>query len=189
MRGVFFFLFAMTFIFSSCEGDDAREPILVEEEFSSDLFFSEYIEGTSFNKALEIVNLTGRDINLAAEGYSIRKQANGIGSWTGELLLTGTLAKNQVYVIGNASTEMPEILDNAHLLKSGAPMDFNGNDPIGLFKEGVLIDVIGELDSDLEFGKDMTLRRRPEITEPTTTYLPDEWDIHETDAVDDLGYY
>jgi predicted extracellular nuclease len=189
MRGVYFFLFAMTFIFSSCEGDDAREPILVEEEFSADLFFSEYIEGTSFNKALEIVNLTGRDINLAEEGYSIKKQANGFGDWTGELSLTGTLAKNQVYVIGNAASEIPEIQENAHLLKAGAPMDFNGNDPIGLFKDGELIDVIGAVDSDLEFGKDMTLRRRPEITEPTTTYLPDEWDIYETDAVDGLGFY
>jgi hypothetical protein len=32
-------------------------------------------------------------------------------------------------------------------------MDFNGNDPIGLFKDGVLIDVIGEVDNDLDFGK------------------------------------
>lgn len=189
MRGIFFFLFALTFIFFSCEKDDAREPILVEEEFSSDLFFSEYIEGTSFNKALEIVNLTGSDIDLEAEGYSIKKQVNGAGDWTGELLLTGTLDRNQVYVIGNAAAEIPGIINNAHLLKAGAPMDFNGNDPVGLFKEGVLIDVIGEVDSELDFGKDMTLRRRPEITEPTTTYLPDEWDIHETDAVDDLGYY
>jgi predicted extracellular nuclease len=108
MRKVFFFLFALIFIGSSCEKDDAREPILVEEEFSLDLFFSEYIEGTSFNKALEIVNLTGTDVNLEAEGYSIKKQSNGAGDWTGELLLTGTLAKNQVYVIGNAAAEIPK---------------------------------------------------------------------------------
>lgn len=189
MRRVYFFMFVLTFIFFSCEKDDAREPILVEEEFSSDLFFSEYIEGTSFNKALEIVNLTGTDVDLEAGNYSIKKQSNGAGDWMGELLLTGTLSRNQVYVIGNAAAEIPEIINNAHLLKAGAPMDFNGNDPIGLFKDGVLIDLIGEVDSELDFGKDMTLRRRPEIKEPTITYLPDEWDILETDAVDGLGFY
>ncbi|MCM4160625.1 lamin tail domain-containing protein [Antarcticibacterium flavum] len=189
MRGALFYLFVMTFIFSSCEKDDAREPILVEEEFSPDLFFSEYIEGTSFNKALEIVNLTGRDIDLGAEGYSIKKQSNAAGDWTGELLLTGTLLRDNVYVIGNEAAVLPEILENAHLLRAGAPMDFNGNDPIGLFKEGILIDVIGEVDNDLDFGKDMTLRRRDDVTGPTSTYLPDEWDIYEVDTVDGLGYY
>lgn len=189
MREVSFFLCVLLFIFSSCEKDDAREPILVEEEYSSDLFFSEYIEGTSYNKALEIVNLTGRDIDLAAEGYSIMKQANGAGDWTGELLLTGTLGNNDVYVIGNEAASLPEIQQNSHMLKAGSPMDFNGNDPLGLFKEGILLDVIGIVDNDLDYGKDMTLRRRTENTEPTITYLPVEWDIYETDTVDSLGYY
>src|SRR5690606_35232262 len=36
---------------------------------ATDLFFSEYIEGSSNNKALEIFNGTGRDVNL--EGYSV----------------------------------------------------------------------------------------------------------------------
>ncbi len=38
---------------------------------SSELFFSEYIEGSSNNKALEIFNDTGATVNLATSGYSI----------------------------------------------------------------------------------------------------------------------
>lgn len=182
-----YFLFFI--LLTSCESDDAREPLFAEEDNSAELFFSEYIEGSSFNKALEIVNLTGSSINLTEDAYSIKKQSNGEGNWVGELLLTGRIANNEVYVIANENTTHPDILNKASLIKAGAPMDFNGNDAIGLFKDGVLVDIIGTLDDPEDFGKDVTLRRRTEVTEPTATYDPNEWDLFEVDNVEDLGSY
>ena len=44
---------------------------------SNDLFFSEYVEGSSNNKALEIYNGTGAPIDLAAGGYSVQMFFNG----------------------------------------------------------------------------------------------------------------
>ena len=41
----------------------------VAQAAPTELFFSEYIEGTSFNKALEIFNGTGSAVDLAAGGY------------------------------------------------------------------------------------------------------------------------
>ena len=41
----------------------------------TDLFFSEYIEGSSFNKALEIYNGTGADVPLG--GYTVKMYFNG----------------------------------------------------------------------------------------------------------------
>ena len=41
----------------------------------TDLFFSEYIEGSSNNKALEIYNPTNQEIDLSA--YSISRYSNG----------------------------------------------------------------------------------------------------------------
>ena len=38
----------------------------------SDLFFSEYIEGSSYNKAVEIYNGTGAPVDLAAGGYNVQ---------------------------------------------------------------------------------------------------------------------
>ena len=38
---------------------------------ATDLFISEYIEGSSNNKALEIFNGTGATIDLAAGGYKL----------------------------------------------------------------------------------------------------------------------
>lgn len=185
----FIYLFIIVILTSSCEGEEAREPILVEEAYSSHLFFSEYVEGTSFNKALEIVNLTGETVDLAASGYSVKKQSNGEGNWMGEVLLEGELENNEVFVLANESSNIAEIINIARQLKAGAPMDFNGNDPIGLFKDGELIDVIGEVDNVQDFGKDVTLRRIPEATEPSSDYNPEEWELFEMDNVEDLGNY
>ncbi len=176
-------------LFNSCGSDEARQPLYAEEDNSPELFFSEYVEGTSFNQALEIVNLTGSSVNLAAQGYTLKIQINGEGNWDGEFLLTGSIANNNVYVIANENTTHPDILNNASLLKAGSPMDFNGNDAIGLFKDGVLIDIIGHFDDLEEFGMDVTMRRRPEVTEPSTTYDSNEWDLFETDNVGGLGSY
>ena len=41
----------------------------------TDLFFSEYIEGWSNNKALEIYNPTNQEVDLSA--YSISRYSNG----------------------------------------------------------------------------------------------------------------
>ena len=44
---------------------------------SNDLFFSEYVEGSSNNKALEIYNGTAAPIDLATGGYSVQMFFNG----------------------------------------------------------------------------------------------------------------
>ncbi|HEX7224775.1 MAG TPA: hypothetical protein VF367_04260, partial [Candidatus Limnocylindria bacterium] len=44
---------------------------------SDDLFISEYIEGSSFNKAIEIYNGTGAAVDLAAAGYTLQLYSNG----------------------------------------------------------------------------------------------------------------
>lgn len=169
---------------------DTTDPIPVNvETFSGELFFSEYIEGSSFNKALEIVNLTGASINLETEGYSIKKQTNGSGNWISDLPLSGSISHNEVYVIANESSNISQIIQQSDLLKTGAPLDFNGNDPIGLFKNEILIDVMGFKDSPENYGLDVTLRRNKTITQPNIIYEMDEWEVLEIDTVDGLGKY
>ncbi|CAM4140520.1 50S ribosomal protein L31 type B [Gillisia limnaea] len=172
-----------------CSSDNT-EPIPAEvETFSKELFFSEYIEGSSFNKALEIVNLTGASINLETGGYSIKKQTNGSGNWMSDLPLSGSISHNEVYVIANESSDISKIIQQSDLLKTGAPMDFNGNDPIGLFKNEILIDVIGTIDNSDYFARDKTLLRKKSIDEPSTLFDIDNWEVLEMDNIDDLGKY
>ncbi|MFN4764218.1 lamin tail domain-containing protein [Gillisia sp. Q332] len=172
-----------------CSSDNNDSLPAEVETFSEELFFSEYIEGSSFNKALEIVNLTGASINLEAEGYSIKKQTNGSGNWISDLPLSGSIAHNDVYVIANENSDNSEIIQQSDLLKTGAPMDFNGNDPIGLFKNEILIDVIGTFNNSEDFAKDKTLLRKKSILEPSTLFDISNWEVLEIDHVEDLGVY
>ena len=49
---------------------------------TQDLFFSEYIEGSSYNKAVEIFNPANTEIDLT--GYEVWKVTNSVGSWVDE---------------------------------------------------------------------------------------------------------
>jgi endonuclease I len=154
---------------------------------ASDLYISEYIEGSSNNKALEIVNYTGAFVDLSS--YTLKKQTNGAGSWSGTpLALSGTLANGDVYVIAHASAATP-ILDEADLTPSSEVVNFNGNDPIGLFKDDILIDIIGVFDDSSNFGVSTTLQRKFTTTSPKSTYDQNEWVSLASDTFSRLGYH
>ncbi|MBF25821.1 MAG: hypothetical protein CMP49_04825 [Flavobacteriales bacterium] len=63
----------------------------------TDLFFSEYIEGWSNNKALEIYNPTNQSIDLSA--YSISRYSNG-GTSPSTTQLSGFIEPFSTFVIG-----------------------------------------------------------------------------------------
>ena len=64
----------------------------------SELFISEYVEGWSNNKALEIYNPTSNPINLS--GYFVARYSNGATTATvaNSVQLSGTIAAHDVYV-------------------------------------------------------------------------------------------
>ncbi len=63
----------------------------------TDLFFSEYVEGWSNNKALEIYNPTNESIDLSA--YSISRYSNG-GTSPSTTQLTGIIEPYSTFVVG-----------------------------------------------------------------------------------------
>jgi endonuclease I/chitodextrinase len=153
---------------------------------ANELFFSEYVEGGSYKKAIEIANLTGNAINLSI--YSIKRQSKG--SWETPLTLSGTIAVDDVFVIINGSTTSQELINESDLsIPNTTPMTFNGDDRIGLFKNDILIDIIGDLDGTSNFAQDVTLRRIISVTSPNTTYTVSEWEILNKDTVDGIGIY
>ena len=166
-------------------------------QVSSELFFSEYVEGSSNNKALEIVNNTDADVNLT--GFSIKRQKDGGVDgdvWENELQLSGTILKKDVYVIINGSASLQKLIDEADFVQPnasqtnfGAPINFNGNDPVGLFKEGVLVDIIGTYNGgNGNFALNKTLRRKNGVSKPNTTFdIVNEWDEYPQDNVNDIG--
>ncbi|WP_281866278.1 endonuclease [Flavobacterium sp. GSB-24] len=154
---------------------------------ATDLLFSEYIEGSGNNKALEIANNTGSSISLAA--YTIKKQTNGAGSWSTGLALTGTLTTGSKFVIVNSSISSSCFsTSSANISTTATELTFNGNDAVGLFKNGVLIDIIGTFNGGTaNFAIDVTLRRKSTVTSPSTTFnLSSQWDSYTTDTCGNL---
>src|SRR3972149_833757 len=159
----------------------------------SDLFFSEYIEGSSNNKALEIYNGTGTAVDLAADGYIVQIYFNGSVTPT-NVSLIGSVADGDVFVIAHSSaiTAVRDLADQTH-----GSLSFNGNDAIALRRgglSGTLLDVIGQIgfDPGTEWGSgltstaDNTLRRKSTITSGDTNgsdaFDPSiEWDGFATD--------
>jgi len=69
--------------------------------YAVDLFFSEYLEGTSYNKAIEIFNGTGSAVDLS--DYKVELYTNGSNTANNTLVLSGTLENDDVYVISHPS--------------------------------------------------------------------------------------
>ena len=167
--------------------------------FASDLFFSEYIEGSSFNKALEIYNGTGGAIDLSAGSYQIQVYFNGNTSPGTTISLAGVVAPGDVFVFAEDSAD-PTILAVADLV-SGASL-FNGDDAIALVHNGSIIDVIGQIgfDPGSQWGSgdastaDNTLRRMAAIcagdANPSDAFDPAiEWDGFPNNTFDGLGVH
>ena len=113
---------------------------------ATDLFFSEYIEGSSFNKALEIYNGTGADVDLAAGGYVLELYSNGAAEASRTLALSGTVASGDVYVLAHAQATS-EIQAEADVLNSTV-INHNGDDAYVLRRGDTVVDVIGQVGAD-----------------------------------------
>lgn len=162
----------------------------------TDVFFSEYIEGSSNNKALEIYNGTGAAVNLASGGYNVFMSFNG-GTSTLTINLTGTVADGDVYVVAQSSANAT-ILAQADQTNSAGW--YNGDDAVVLRKGTTIVDAIGQIgfDPGTEWGTglvstaDNTLRRLPAVcagdANATDAFDPSvEWSGFATDTFDGLG--
>ncbi len=139
----------------------------------SELFFSEYVEGSGNNKALEIYNPTDQVIDLSY--YFVARFSNGSSTFTsgGYTQLEGFLPGHSVFILVNGQTEdvelgggsispkcdpaLQELASNyPYQMDHGypAPTYMNGNDAIVLMKSEdkdindpniQIIDIIGQV--------------------------------------------
>ncbi|WP_298419762.1 T9SS type A sorting domain-containing protein [uncultured Kordia sp.] len=160
----------------------------------TDLFFSEYIEGSSFNKALEIYNPTENTIDLS--DYVVYLNINGSLTPTDNLFLQGSLLSKDVYVIANpsATVQITAVADTLHSITS-----YNGDDAIWLKKISTMdtLDIIGEIGVDPGSGwsvgsgatNNFTLIRMPEIQKGQKDWPlgTTEWDVFPINMTDSLS--
>ena len=156
------------------------------EPSTGELFISEYVEGSFYNKYIEIYNPTGQSIDLSS--YVLKLEQDGKGTWTKEFSLSGSLASNSVIIYKNsqATAYTGEAIVNNDVI------NFNGNDPVGLFKNGELIDLFGASsekpgEASADFAKDKTFRRKATVKGPSTVFNTEEWEVLAKDDVSGLG--
>lgn len=160
------------------------------------LLITQYYEGTSNNKLLELTNVGGTEINLST--FSLTRWANaGTEDWktattAGSIeTLSGTLAAGESYVIANGSTAIPITAGEADL--TSGIITFNGDDSMALyngldeFNEPIidpanLVDVVSFTDAGSE-GQNLSFVRKTTGTgydlSPGTTFLdfPAIWEV------------
>jgi len=145
---------------------------------TTDLIISEYGEGSSWNKYIEIYNGTGADIDLT--GYYIEIAFDG-DPWNdptnNTINLSNTLTDGDVYIICHTSANAT-IQANADIITGS--LSFNGNDAVGLFSPASIIDVVGNVGENPGTGWDIagtvegtvnhTIVRKPSVCSPNTNW-------------------
>ena len=198
-------VYSVTFYATDKDGTDEETiSVTVSETAPVDtncaVIFSEYVEGSSNNKAVEIFNPTASAIDLAAGSYVVQLYANGNATPTATINLTGTLASLDAFVLANsaAGASLLALAD-----QTSGSLSFNGDDALVLRSggaSGTILDSFGQVgvDPGTEWGSglastvDNTIRRKATVKtgdlviddafDPAT-----EWDGYAIDTFDGLG--
>jgi hypothetical protein len=162
---------------------EAQAPAMPTE-----LFISEYVEGTpGLRKAVEIFNGTTNPVVLDGV-YTIAVNANANQTWSTAITLTGTIQPGDVFVVYNDNST-----DNSQFGAVGdlesTSLEPNGDDAIGLFKNGILIDIFGVFGEDPGTGwslsavgngsdtVDKVVVRKNTVRGPRDTWDRSEWEV------------
>lgn len=169
--------------------------VMADGVYANDLFFSEYIEGSSNNKAIEIFNGTAQTVDLSQ--YTVELYSNGATAPGNSFTLSGTLESGKVYIIANSSA-VAAIKDISNA--TATVTYFNGDDALLLKHNGTVIDSFGIVGQDpgsywgtaTDNTTDHTLVRKSTITQGDADAADDfdpavQWVFLEKDDFSNLG--
>ncbi len=160
----------------------------------SDIFYSEYVEGSSNNKALEVYNPTIDTVNL--NNYTFLKRTNGPGT-INSYSFNGMLAPDDVFVIVNAGGDSLNLVPLGDT--SSSLTFFNGDDALAIVNiiSGDTIDKFGEWGVDpgtnwlVDTGatSEYTLVRKPSIQQGELYWSDgaNEWSVFAQNDFSHLG--
>ena len=180
-----------------CLGLLPGAALAAEPTVASDLFISEYVEGSGSNKAVEIYNGTGVEVDLS-QYTLVMVNFGGSGTPTKDaseksMSLTGTLGNGETFVYYNSGIDS-ELTSVTNKDSNNTVINFNGNDYVYLKKDDTVIDVIGGTSTSMNdysysgaFAADCTLVRNANVTGPSATYQENQWTDQGKDVLTGLG--
>lgn len=187
-----------TFSYQSAEGSAAVQTFTYRaintQNFTADatvtitlvektkIFISQYYEGTSVNKWIELTNPTNSPINTASPQlrlglYNISGDAGNIviaGNPSQVVNLNITIPAKSSVLIGNTGNgnEVPYLTATSAQQTSNAVINFNGNDGVALLDAtNNIIDAFGTGIN----AKDVSYVRNQEATAPAQTFDDHDW--------------
>ena len=198
---------------SSTGGDNVYTNAVTLPAFTpqtSDLFISEYIEGSSNNKGIEIFNPTGASVDLSNYFVKLSRNGSGWGMYDADTeesgfvyQLDGTLANGDVLVIATDQATFQSDIQ----LSYPSVCHFNGDDAVGLFNNNSLIDAVGNPSEDPGSGwavagidngtGEHTLIRKSSITEGSVDWASSagssandsEWIVEDQNYFLNIGFH
>lgn len=198
---------------SSTGGDNVYTNAVTLPAFTpqtSDLFISEYIEGSSNNKGIEIFNPTGASVDLSNYFVKLSRNGSGWGMYDADTeesgfvyQLDGALANGDVLVIATDQATFQSDIQ----LSYPSVCHFNGDDAVGLFNNNSLIDAVGNPSEDPGSGwavagidngtGEHTLIRKSSITEGNVDWASSagssandsEWIVEDQNYFLNIGFH
>ena len=147
---------------------------------------SQYYEGTTASRFVEITNVGGGALNLASPQLYLVLFANPTATTdmntkvpTSSQALTGTLAPGQSILVMQSGSTVPAYAVSS--ATTSAACSFNGNDPLVLSTANAVgtawaqrVDMIGLTDGT-NWGLDRSFVRNPAVLLSNPVYTPSEW--------------
>ena len=168
--------YRMNLVFGVFDG-----PALSSTSATGTAILSEYVEGSSNNKALEIYNASQSTIpsgTLTVRAYACSTSCPTGTTTSATLNITKDLLPGETYVIANTSA-VAELKARANILNGSSVASFNGNDTLTLVAgtSATLLDSFGQINVypgaawtvNGVTTVDQTLRRKDAIVQGDTT--------------------
>ncbi|GIU09768.1 extracellular exonuclease ExeM [Shewanella morhuae] len=150
---------------------------------SADVMITEYVEGSSNNKAIELYNSGDTAIDLT--GYKLVRYKDGATTASDMVALDGQSIKSKsTKVILNTAgaITLPQGVDSY----SGS-LSFNGGDAVALLKDDAIVDIIGDVPTPVGWGLDVTLKRKLDSLIANTVFNAAQWEQLPKDTFSGLG--
>lgn len=173
----------------SPDSNTASVTTLASDVYAKDLMVTKYLEGTSNNKGIEITNKTGHPVNLSDYRLSIQFTSGTNYYFVDPYELEGTVQNNETFVVLNPDANFSCYTINQAKFVTAAPqMTYSGSQYLELRYKSSTVDAIGVsgTNNSSVLGN-VSLYRKSNIGQPTTTFNISEWDSYASNYCQSLG--